>query len=599
MRLRRYRSPYRLLGWVGSGQFGRVDCAIDRRSGQLVALKTLQRDRCSTTKFLRELRFVLSLEHPRIATCHALAHGPTGQRQLVLDYCEGGTLRVLLESAMPLSLQERLAIVGEILQALMAAHHQRIVHCDIKPENVLLSIVPGGWQVKIADFGIARLSHEAATAESNFSGSPAYMAPERFYHQHSPAADLYAVGIILYELLVGQRPFSGTPVTLMQAHLNQRLVLPKAIPDPVGRVIAKALQKLPARRYRTAAEMLHALQLAATQLPAAQIKAIPQRCCRWEPGPTLPPPRELPCALTGVSLVPFPADAPVGSESSAYRLLVVNGQALTAIAGPPDMSLQQQWQLAEPLRAVVPVPYGSYLVSDRALQLLLPFEDPLWVAPLLPAAAVAIAPSGRWLASCPRQLASTQLQLQRLIWRPGQPLQLTALPPINVAGRVVDLVAIDLHHLLLVTEQSGQTQLQCFTRRGQALGQLTLATALRSLVPSDRPYRFLAQEAGFPKALIAIDLKPFRVSRYRLDIEPRWLMATALGYVVISASGRLQLLSQTGQLLAQLEGLPQPTDVVLMSPTKLLWAVSAAQHSSLYTVDLSKIGQSTAYETAS
>lgn len=587
-RLQRRRSPYRLLGWVGSGQFGRVDCAIDRRSGQLVALKTLQRDRCSTTKFLRELRFVLSLEHPHIATCQALAHGPTGQRQLVLDYCEGGTLRSLLEAAVPLSLQECLAIVSEILQALMAAHHQGIVHCDIKPENVLLSIVPGGWQVKIADFGIARLSHEAATVDGNFSGSPAYMAPERFYHQHPMAADLYAVGIILYELLMGQRPFSGTPAALMQAHLNQWLVLPKAIPAPLAQVIDKALQKLLARRYSTAAEMLCGLRLAAAQLPAAQLKVLPQRGCRWESGLPLPPPQELPYGLTSVSVAARPLNPPAGGPLADYRLLTVNGLMLTVMDLPDG--LPQQWQLAEPLRTVVPVPYGSYLVSDRALQLLLPQGEPGWVAPLVPAAAVAIAPSGRWLASCPRQLSSTQLQLQRLNWRPNQPLQLTALPPIKVTGRVIDLVVLDAHHLMLVTEQGGQTQLQCFTRRGQTLGQLQLATALRSLVPVDRPYRFLAQEQGFPQAVLVIDLKPFRVSRCRLDIEPRWLMATAAGYVAISAGGQLQLFGQTGQLLAQLEGLPQPTDVVPMSPTKLLWAVSAANHSSLYTVDLGNLG---------
>ncbi|MGI0488354.1 serine/threonine-protein kinase [Pantanalinema rosaneae CENA516] len=258
------RSKYRLLGLVGQGQFGKVYCAIHRKTGRLVALKDLDRQRFPTHKFLRELRFLLSLQHPNIVTCQALEHTATG-RYLVMDYCEGGTLRSLVDEEISLHPQQSLKLVADVLAGLDHAHSRGIVHCDIKPENILLAVQRGGWVARISDFGIARLSQELRSEGANNTGSPAYMAPERFYGQYSPASDIYAVGILLFELLAGYRPFSGAPADLMSAHLNQPLKIPPSIPVALQAVIAKALQKLPGRRFRSAAEMLTALQTAALE----------------------------------------------------------------------------------------------------------------------------------------------------------------------------------------------------------------------------------------------------------------------------------------------------------------------------------------------
>jgi len=259
------RSKYRLLGLVGQGQFGRVYCATHRKTGRLVALKELDRDRFSTHKFLRELRFLLSLQHPNIVTCQAMEQTATG-RYLVMDYCEGGTLRNLLDEDVQLHPMQSLKLIAQILSGLVHAHQRGIVHCDIKPENVLLQVSADGWIARISDFGIARLSQEIAS-QSGFSntGSPAYMAPERFYGQYSVASDLYAVGILLFELLTGHRPFSGVPGDLMSAHLNQTVKIPDSIPTDLQATIQKALQKLPARRFRSAQEMLEQIQLFATR----------------------------------------------------------------------------------------------------------------------------------------------------------------------------------------------------------------------------------------------------------------------------------------------------------------------------------------------
>lgn len=258
------RSKYRLLGLVGQGQFGRVYCASHRKTGRLVALKELDKQRFPTHKFLRELRFLLSLQHANIVTCHALEHTSTG-RYLVMDYCEGGTLRGLMDEDKRLHPVQCLKLVVDVLLGLDHANNRGIVHCDIKPENILLTLQAGGWTARVSDFGIARLHQESADSDGSNTGSPAYMAPERFYGQYAATSDLYAVGILLFELLAGYRPFSGTPAVMMSAHLNNPVQIPDTIPLALHPIILTALQKLPARRFQSAAQMVEAVRAAATE----------------------------------------------------------------------------------------------------------------------------------------------------------------------------------------------------------------------------------------------------------------------------------------------------------------------------------------------
>ena len=251
-------SKYRILGLVGRGQFGKVSCARMRDTGKLVALKELEHQRFPTSKLLRELRFLLTLQHENIVTCSALMHHQN-YRYLVMDYCEGGTLRDLMSHSKTLSVQQCFDLIHDILLGLEHAHAANIIHCDIKPENILLKITANGWLAKISDFGIAKLSQEIGT-DSNNSGSPGYMAPERFYGQFSAGSDIYAVGIILYELLVGKRPFTGMPTELMNAHLNHRIVIPDSLPRSLAKIITRSLDKLPKRRYISASEMRQDLE---------------------------------------------------------------------------------------------------------------------------------------------------------------------------------------------------------------------------------------------------------------------------------------------------------------------------------------------------
>ena len=256
-----YSSNYNILKLVGQGQFGRVFCAVHRQNGKLLALKEFAHQRFSTKIFLRELHFLAILQHPNVITFHGLEHTPTG-RFLVMDYCEGGTLRNLMQLNEQLSLVYGLKFIADILSGLEYAHSRGIVHCDIKPENVLLSLDASGWIARLSDFGIARIYNELSSQKHMCTGSPAYMAPERFYGEYSSASDLYAVGVMLYELAVGYRPFSGLPAQLMTAHLNQPVKIPDTVPFLLRSAILTAMQKLPNNRFRSAAQMLKSVQLA-------------------------------------------------------------------------------------------------------------------------------------------------------------------------------------------------------------------------------------------------------------------------------------------------------------------------------------------------
>ncbi|OKH27097.1 serine/threonine protein kinase [Chroogloeocystis siderophila] len=250
-------SQYQILELLGQGQFGRVFKAIYIPNDSLVALKELEKKRFSTRNFLREINFLTQLKHPNIVAFQAIEHNEKG-RYLVLDYWDGGNLRHFMQSNNIISSIQSLKIIADVLAGLEYAHTRGIVHCDIKPENILLHQSETGWTACLADFGIA-LSQDCT--EINL-GSPAYMAPEQFYGQFLPTSDLYAVGVVLYEMLLGYRPFSGSPGELMSAHLAQPIEIPNTIPLLLRSILSTALQKLPVRRFASATEMLKSIQLA-------------------------------------------------------------------------------------------------------------------------------------------------------------------------------------------------------------------------------------------------------------------------------------------------------------------------------------------------
>ncbi|MEA5463117.1 serine/threonine-protein kinase [Leptothoe sp. PORK10 BA2] len=604
----RQQSNYRLLGLVGNGQFGRVYCGIHRKTGQLVAIKYLHRHSLPTHAFLRELHCLMSLAHPNIVACHAVEHGDAGRR-LVLEYCVGGTLRSHMAS--PLSLPHILDLMSDVLCGLAHAHQQGIVHCDIKPENILLSYSDGRWRAKISDFGIAKLiqnqPHPKGLGQtgSGQTGSPAYMAPERFYCQYSPAADVYAVGIMLYELVVGQRPFQGTPTALQSAHLNQPIPEADQLIAPLKPIVAKALEKLPARRYATATEMLEQLRsldplsLVSPSIPRQQ--PITYYPYTEDPCHRLPEPGKQLKAL---------APAPGDQAGTAPQTLIAYGAQL-ALLQQQSFSYCQP-VLDGPIQGLYPAKTGLIVSTEHSLwsgpspDLLTPLTT--WSTPSM----VDIAPDHRWAAMVTPQ--SKQLTILRLNMA-RQADKHTAQPtgpsvhnssslkrPLCPDLDFKQVLVIDGGHLAIVghTQKTG-TQLQLWNRRGLYLTSLDLGITLGQLTPMGQPhhqsYQWMAVDVHAPQTVIFLTLKPLRLSRLRLNISPTIMLDLPWGYLFGNGAGRILLLDRD---LHPIGGIQGPTGITAITPLschELLVATGhpgptgggAIHHLNLYEFDLDMI----------
>lgn len=262
---------YRILEELGRGSYGVVFKAEHLGDGRVVAVKTLLPqsvlDPEVITRFEREAQLVARLNHEAIISL--IDYGQKdGLFYMSMEYVEGRDLSELLKQDAPVSPDEAFEIVRQILSALDHAHQQGIVHRDLKPANILLRPgLPGQpEQIKVLDFGIAKMVHrdgedyKTLTQAGHVLGTPHYMSPEQIAGDIVDArADLYSVGIILYELLVGQHPFEGTSSTaVMVAHLRDD---PPPLPGALerskwGEAVRAALEKQPDDRVTTAAHFL-------------------------------------------------------------------------------------------------------------------------------------------------------------------------------------------------------------------------------------------------------------------------------------------------------------------------------------------------------
>jgi DNA-binding winged helix-turn-helix (wHTH) protein/tetratricopeptide (TPR) repeat protein len=252
-------AQYEILEPVAGGAMGEVYKARDLRLGRVVALKFLPADLCrdpsSRRRFLREAQAVAQLDHPNVATIYDTGESEGGRAFLALAFYEGETLQQKLERG-PLPLPEAVGIACQIAKGLAAAHRRQIVHRDIKPANI--AVLPDGT-VKILDFGLAKMSGATALTRLGSSpGTPAYKSPEQTKGEPvDPRSDLWALGVVLYEMVAGRVPFGGDyEQAVIYAILHEPLrPLEGPVPAELTAVVDRALEKEAAKRYQTAEEM--------------------------------------------------------------------------------------------------------------------------------------------------------------------------------------------------------------------------------------------------------------------------------------------------------------------------------------------------------
>lgn len=260
-------SHYRILEQLGEGGMGVVYKAEDLRLGRKVALKFLPpqatRAEEARERFLQEARHASSLDHPNIAAIHAIEEGPDGGLFIVMALAEGRSLRERL-SLGPMPWTQALPIIGHVLEALAHAHARGLVHRDIKPANIMLG--PRD-DVKVVDFGLAKaIGSEGLTRTGVVMGTVLYLSPEQVGGKPvDPRSDLWAAGMVLYEMLTGHAAFRGDGIeATFAAILHGDFVPPSAevpgIPPALDFIVARALERDPRVRYPTAERFLQDLK---------------------------------------------------------------------------------------------------------------------------------------------------------------------------------------------------------------------------------------------------------------------------------------------------------------------------------------------------
>jgi eukaryotic-like serine/threonine-protein kinase len=248
---------------LGSGGMGEVFLARDRVLGRDVALKVLRRQYAGDSefaeRFLREARSAASLSHPNIVQVYDRGETENGDSYIAMEYVPGGTLKEKISREGPLAASEAAALGAQVAEALGAAHYRGMVHRDIKPQNVLLTERD---DAKVADFGIARAGSSVTISKTgSVMGTAGYMSPEQALGEPAtPRSDLYSLGVVLYEALTGELPYTAdNPIAVSMKHVTEPLLPPReidpTIPEGMNALVVKLMAKDPEDRYASAAEL--------------------------------------------------------------------------------------------------------------------------------------------------------------------------------------------------------------------------------------------------------------------------------------------------------------------------------------------------------
>ena len=263
---------YRIVERVGQGGMGKVFKVTHVHLGKTFALKIISENFADEDRardlFAREARLASSLSHPNIASVVDWGEDEERGAFMVMEYVDGEPLSRILRRESRFSLRLSCDVMLQVAEALHYIHSNKIVHCDIKTENILLCELPGTKrkkQVKLLDFGLAR-STVAGRQSSSLQGTPHYVAPERIRGaQPTPASDIYGLGILFYELLTGKVPWDGSVAQILSGHLDQSPTRPSELIegglDPaVENLILRALAKSTRNRHKNMAAFIYELR---------------------------------------------------------------------------------------------------------------------------------------------------------------------------------------------------------------------------------------------------------------------------------------------------------------------------------------------------
>lgn len=383
---------FRIEGVLGVGGMGVVYRARDEALGVSVALKLLRPELAARPdafeRFRQELLLARQVSSPHVVRIHDLARH--GERWLIsMDFVEGEALDRRLDRDGALALEEALRITRDIAEGLAAAHDTGVVHRDLKPANILLDAQGRAF---ISDFGVARsLAGVGMTATGAVVGTPEYLSPEQARGGAVDArSDLYALGLILYEMLVGKPPFSGATAAEILAQRLVRVPEPvsrrrSGIPPWVARLVEKLLRPQPAHRFASAREVVAAIdrQEVAREfrpgrgmaLAVAAVLAVTVIAGGWwwRSQQAAPPAADLASAPLRRLLV-LPIDMPAGDDALAARMTAAGAQLRDAIAELPGVAVvdrQRSWQAVRMAGAAAgdPAALRRLAAAERILQL--------------------------------------------------------------------------------------------------------------------------------------------------------------------------------------------------------------------------------------